>query len=78
MSWSAFATIPFYFPGFKFGERDIYDENGVLKLESLNGRHVIPDGEGADMEDDMGEENFPYFRFALGGRRHAGDLQGTN
>ena len=72
LSSSNFTTVTFHDPGFGTGETFLYDEDGVVTLEHLNGWRILHGGRVA-RERDVGDQNFPYFRFALGGRMEKAD-----
>ena len=72
LSSSNFTTVTFHDPGFGVGETFLYDEDGKVTLEYLNGWSIFVGGPLA-RERDVGDQNFPYFRFALGGKMEEAD-----
>jgi hypothetical protein len=66
MTWSGFATIPFYFIGYGRGERHPCDTDGVFTLEHICRSQIFSD-DPVERVDLFNGYNFPYFRFAVGG-----------
>ena len=60
--------MPQYYPGFKVGTRKHYDSQGVVTIEYLSrvaSRHQYVRRRMRRHLDRSGQQNCPYFRFAM-------------